>query len=177
MVKTGKIGFWILLPLFLFSNASIDHGQPVDKAIENGSYRLNTTGAIENVLTGHITFDEKVDTNSKGKQTTRLELKLENTAEHHMSFIISKELPVPGNLLGLHKVKTQAAGLLNNLDGVFGFADVSALGEQPFFTNNGSVQILEATDDLLRGKLDLRLQNFEGRSIELSGIFIATRSK
>lgn len=180
IVRTGKIGFWVLLPLFLFSNMGVAYELPMDPAVINGNYRLRATGTFNNVLSGHIVFNEKVDSIAKGKRVTHLELKLDhaqNTSEHHMGFVISKELSGSGNLVGYYDVKAKVAGFSNNVDGVFGFADIDALGEQPFFTNNGTVHITDVVDGLLHGEVNIRLRNFEGKSIDLSGSFIATRSR
>lgn len=180
IVKTGKIGFWVLLPLFLFSNMGVAYELPIDSTVENGSYRLKTTGTLNNEFTGHVIFSEKVDSIAEGKRVIHLELKLDhgqNASGHRMGFVFSKQLSGSDKLMGYYEAKAQVAGFSNSDDGFFGFVDVDALGEQPFFTNNGTVHITDMTDGALHGEMNMELRNFEGKSIGLSGSFIATRSK
>lgn len=179
IVKTGKLGIWVILPLFLISNTGVAYELPVP-TIENGDYRLATTGAFDTVLIGHIVFETEVDSVSGGKQIVRIELKLdhiESTTDHSMGFWLTKHAYGPDGLKGDYKVSAKTAGLSANAEGVFGFADIDVLGEQPFFTDYGLVRISELDDKLLHGDLNITLQSFEGKTIGVSGSFIATRSK
>ena len=114
------------------------------------------------------------------KSVKRLELELnydENSSQHHVGFVISKQLSDSGDLIGSYNVKAKGAGYTSLIDGVFGFADVPILGEQPFYAYNGAIEILDVKNDLVRGEIDVTLRNFEGQNIELSGGFIAARRK
>ena len=61
IVKTGKLGLWVLLPLLLFSNTEVAYRSPMNAVMENGSYNLTTAGIFEKTLSGQIVFNEKVD--------------------------------------------------------------------------------------------------------------------
>lgn len=179
IVKTGKLGLWVLVPLFLISNTGVAYELPL-APIENGEYRLSATGAFDKILTGHIVFDKKVDSVSGGKQLVRIELKLdhsETTIGHSMGFLLAKHADDPNDLKGNYEVSAKAARLSANSEGAFGYADINALGEQPFFADYGFVHISAIDDKLLHGDLNMTLGNFEGQTIEISGSFIATRSK
>lgn len=179
IVKTGKLGLWVLVPLFLISNTGVAYELPV-APIENGDYRLSATGAFDKVLIGHIVFDKKVASISGGKQLVRIELKLDHseaTTDHSMGFLLAKHADDPDDLKGNYEVSARAAGLSANSEGAFGFADLNALGEQPFFADYGFVHISVSDNQLLHGDLNITLRNFEGKTIEISGSFIATRSR
>lgn len=179
IVKTGKIGFWILLPILFISNTGIGYEAPRGPSIENGTYRLLMTGVSDEILTGHIVFNEASGMNN-GKQIVRIELKFEHSEEslgHNLGFVLSKHVSDTKELVGYHKVSTKAASFTNNIDGVFGFADIGTMGEQPFFTAAGKINITQITNDRLRGGMNITLQNFEGRSIDISGSFIALRGQ
>lgn len=177
--KIGKISLWILLPLFLISNTGVTSELPV-APIENGDYRLAVTGAFDKILIGHIVYNKQLDSERGGKQLVRIELKLEHidaTTDHSMGFWLAKHANGPDDLKGNYEVSAKAAGLSANIEGVFGFADINILGEQPFFADYGSVNISALDAKLLHGDLNITLRNFEGKTIEISGSFIATRSK
>lgn len=179
IIKTGKIGFWVLLPLFLISNTGVAYELPA-APIENGDYRLAATGAFDKVLIGHIVFDKEVDSISGGKQLVKIELQLDHieaTTAHSMGFLLTKHADGSDDLKGNYEVSAKAGGFSANVEGVFGFADINALGEQPFFADYGSVQISSLNDKLLHGDLNITLRSFEGKTIDITGSFIATKSK
>ena len=178
ILKACKIGFWFFLPLVLISNTHYD--SPLRLPVENGEYLLKVSGSFDTVLTGHVFYTEDMVVVERGIRMARVGLELNHakeTVDHVMRFAITKHAKVPGDLVGVHQVSTKAAGIANNLDGIFGFADIDILGEQPFFTNYGTVAITHIENGLLHGNLNLTLRNIEGQKIFVSGSFIAADTK
>jgi len=180
IVKTGKIGFWVLLPLFLISNTNIAYESTTVPLVENGNYLFKATGALDRVFSGEIFFSESIDSLTGNTYVTRFELKLDSvddTIDHHMGFVLSKRVLDTAELLGNYKVNTKSVGISNEVEGVFGFADIKILGEQPFFAEDGRLRITDMADGFLHGNLKMTLRNFEGRSIDISGNFVAKKRK
>lgn len=180
LAKTSKVGLWMLLPLFLVSNSGLTYGPSTVSPVKDGSYFFKASGAYEGVLQGQIDFETDVKTLNDGMPVTRLEIRLghaEEKAPHSMGFVITKRTTTAKDLVGQYKVNSTNAGFSNTLEGVFGFADLAILGEQPFFAHRGAINMTSVGNDILKGDLKLTLRNFEGRTINVSGSFIATKNE
>lgn len=174
-----KISTVLFLPLFLFSGIQVDNkGYSPSNVLLMGEYDLQSTGNLNKNLTGDITFETSIEKTSSGTSFSTLNLKLHDgnsNDQHTMQFLISKENFSNEMPLGAYKVTKDADGFLNYFDGVFGFADIKALGEFPLFAQNGEIKIKYIDAQMARGYMLIYLRNANGKSIRLEGDFMAKR--
>lgn len=177
--KFFKISTVLLLPLFLFSGIKVDNKVywPSDVLL-TGEYDLQSTGNLNKNLTGNITFETSIEKTSSGTSFSTLKLKLDDdksNTEHMMQFLISKENSSNEIALGTYIITKDTDGFLNYFDGVFGFANIEALGEFPLFAQNGEIKIRYLDAKTVRGYMRIDLRNANGKSIHLEGGFMAKR--
>lgn len=174
-----KISTVLLLPLFLFSGIKVDNEvYSPSNVLLIGEYDLQSTGNLNKNFTGDITFETSIEKTSSGTSFSTLKLKLDDgksNAEHMMQFLISKENSSNKMALGTYKVTKDDDGFLNYFDGVFGFANIKALGELPLFAQNGEIKIRYIDAKTVRGYMRIDLHNANGKSIHLEGGFMAKR--
>ncbi|WP_425235325.1 hypothetical protein [Ulvibacterium sp.] len=123
------------MPLFLISNYRLE--VPLGNPDELGNkYILEATGAVNTVFEGKVRFETLIEEENNGIPTPTLVLKLENVEEGHqqaVEFLISQqdcpnELPV-----GTYKVAKNIDGFMDSFDGIFGYANLKALGVTSLF--------------------------------------------
>lgn len=178
-MKFFKISTVLLLPLFLFSGIKVDNrGYLPSNVLLIGEYDLQSTGNLNKNLTGDVTFETAIEKTNSGTSFSTLRLKLDDgksNAEHMMQFLISKENSSIEIALGTYKVTKDEDGFLNYFDGVFGFANIKALGEFPLFSQKGEIEIKYIDTQTVRGYMQIDLRNAIGKSIHLEGGFMAKR--
>lgn len=176
-LKSLKFGFWILLPLFLVSNTGIDSNFWVSNNFE-GSYDLQVTGAVNERFLGSVHFETTLESTNQEVPFSNLSLKFTNNDlhnEHSLEFLISKQNTQHLISIGKYEISENIDGLLDDFDGVFGFANVRMLGEKPFFTDKGKIVITQMSDKALRGYVSVSLVSMQGDAIYLKGSFHAVR--
>jgi hypothetical protein len=99
----------------------------------------------------------------------------ENKDTHSLGFLICDQDNAKEIQRGSYKVPGKIEGFLNYFDGVFGFANIKALGEQPFFAESGRIVIADVGSVILHGKIDVQLENPEGKRLSIKGNFTAIR--
>ena len=179
ILKSLKISFWILLPLLFISSTKGGQGFYVSNYIE-GSYELRATGAIEQQLCGVVYFENTLESNNLGIQCSTLSLKFNSNGssdQHSMELLITKQYQSRPIKKGKYKVSEDIEGFLNDFDGVFGFANVRSLGEEPFFAKKGKVVITKITALGLRGYMDVTLKCKKGNRIFINGSFNAAEKR
>ena len=177
--KSIKICFLILLPLFLISNSKADLGINGRNPYKGG-YELNITGALEQQFFGFVHYESSQESTSRGRLFSTLSLKFDNTAlnnQHNIEFLITKQNQSQIISLGKYEVVEDIEGLLDGFDGVFGYANIKALGEEPFFTKKGNVIITEFSDNGIQGYVDVTLYREKGKTIYINGRFNAVGKK
>lgn len=75
--------------------------------------------------------------------------------------------------LGSFAVARRISGFMEDFDGVFGYANIEALGELPYFTHYGSITIERVSDAEIGGYADLTFRSPEGSLFNLKGGFMA----
>lgn len=177
--KSLKFGFWILLPLLLISNNKVEF-EAKGPSTMGGSYELHATGALEQQLNGLVYFKSEQQATSQGIPFSTLTLKFDDVAPNHyhdIEFLIAKQNQSHMISKGTYEVTRNVEGLLDNFDGVFGFANIKALGEKPFFAYKGKVVITQFSNTGLQGYVDVTLKCTKGRKLYIKGSFNATRQK
>ncbi len=177
LLKIGLLSLYGVFCAFLLSGAKVN-----SKAISNleshGTYAIQSTGSLDQYLGGEVNFETSFETNKNQNSTSILKLKLaceDNTFEHSIEFLIAKENTSNQISKGSYLVSQENRGFLNNFEGVFGFANINSLGELPFFAKSGEVHIDFADDITVVGTLNVSLQNANGKSINLTGDFVALK--
>ncbi|TMM58759.1 hypothetical protein FEE95_04830 [Maribacter algarum] len=174
--KAAKLVLWVLLPTLFISGTKLNT-DTFSKVNSDEDYTLRASGNLNNSLNGTIRFETSVVTTSKGISFSVLKLKLESEKSlipHSMEFLIS-EKESDSVLEGTHKVSNNNEGLLNYFDGVFGFANINALGELPLFAKSGEIQIEYLDETNLKGVINIQMSNAIGKSVKVKGNFVATK--
>ena len=179
ILKSLKISFWILLPLLFISGTKSGPDFYVSNYFE-GSYELQATGAFEQQLFGVVYFENTLETNNQGIQFSTLSLKFISNGlseQHNMEVLITKQIQSNSIKKGKYRVSEDIEGFLNDFDGVFGFANVRSLGEEPFFAKKGKVVITQISELGLRGYIDVTLKCNKGNKIFINGSFNAAEKR
>ncbi|NAS10826.1 hypothetical protein [Poritiphilus flavus] len=141
-----------------------------------GSYELNTDGVYHLQLRGESYFEIGTEKTASGKPFKVIKLNLksgEGHADHSLGFVISQKGENTISLPGTFQVNEKIDGFLDSFEGVFGFANIPDLGEQPFFAKRGKITISKTGLDKLGGRIDVRLVNPEGKQLIIKGNFTA----
>jgi len=179
ILKSLKSSFWILLPLLFISGT--EHSQ--DSYVSNyseGSYELQVSGALEQQLCGVVYFENTLETNNQGIPFVTLSLifiENESLVQQNMELLISKQNQSVPIKKGKYGVAEDIEGFLNDFDGVFGFANLRSIREEPFFAKEGKVVISKISELGLKGYLDITLKCNKGTKIFINGSFSATRER
>lgn len=159
-----------LVPIFLISNANVNKQQK--------ERDFNTIETFNHELFVKMRFSVGTEMAVDGTNFSTLKLHIENEnklSEDSLEFIISREKSLgkigPGN----YKIAKDKDGLLNYVDGVFGFLDKKDSGELPFFAHFGEITITELDEELVNGFLNIAFENTIGESIEIKSDFVALR--
>jgi len=174
--KLAKISLCVLLPTLFMSGTKMEKGLVSTSLDTNNFIRL--TGSLNKNLSVTIGFETAIETTSKGTSFSTLKLKLENNDEvlpNSIEFLIAKENAKQPLSKGTYKVSPSHEGLLNYFDGVFGFANVKALGELPLFAKSGEIRIDMLNDTNVEGSIRIQMRNAVGKSININGNFIASK--
>ena len=176
ILKSLKISFWILVPLLFISNTKAEP-LTVPNNFE-GNYDLKATGAIEQSLEGTVSFKAFTESSNNGTSFSSLSLTFVNNEqgfEHELEFIISEQNESELLSTGKYEIKDNIDGFLNNFDGVFGYANINIIGEQPFFTTMGKVVITRIGKADLKGYVDVNLRSNGGKVLMIKGDFHAIK--
>lgn len=179
ILKSLKISFWILLPL-LFISGTKSGPDFYGSYYFEGSYELQATGALEQQLCGVVYFENTLETNNQGIQFSTLTLKFidnESSDQHSMELLITRQNQSSPIKKGKYGVSENIEGFLNDFDGVFGFANVRSLGEEPFFAKKGIVVITQISELGLSGYIDITLKCVKGTKIFINGSFSAAEKR
>ncbi|WP_394747793.1 hypothetical protein [Spongiimicrobium salis] len=174
-LRMGRILFWTIVPMLFVSHNPVGE-EVVVQSLLNSSYHLKATGDLEEDLVGDFDFETATKIANDGTKFSTLVLRLENNKlDHAVEFLISKKDMEANAFKGTYEVSENINGFLNYFDGVFGYADIDALGELPFFASKGRISIQEIDKDMLSGTLSVTLRNAKGEMINLVGSFAANK--
>jgi len=177
VIKSLKLGLWVILALIFTSSSSIEE-KPDKKMLAAGSYVPNIAGERQLKLEGIINFETTKKCSPKGKEYTILKLTLNDNQEvpgHSLEFFLSKQYQSMKIGHGRHKISENIEGFLNYFDGVFAFANMNQFGELPFFAKNGSITIDNIDDRIIKGSINVVFENPNDEIVGLNGEFIAIR--
>jgi hypothetical protein len=176
-LKITKLSILILIPALFISGSQLDDLKSNELGNDNG-YVMQVEGNLNEKFTGIVSFETTVESEFKDTSfaTLKLRLRTENhILAHSIEFLISKENTTDILPAGVYKISKNKEGFLNYFDGVFGFANIEALGELPLFAESGKIQIDYLDDSRVKGKLNIQMSNTNGKFVQLNGDFIAAR--
>lgn len=179
LIKSLKVGLWIILPLIFTSNNSTEI-KSSKRVLSVGSYVLNVDGESELKLEGVINFETEIKRFSKGEEYTTLKLSLTDGQQfpgHSLGFFLSKHYQSVEIGNGRHEISGNIEGFLNYFDGVFGFANINQFGELPFFAKNGAIIIENMDEEVLKGSINVVFENLNEDNFEITGNFIAQKNR
>lgn len=176
-IKSIKVAVLLILPLFYGSSL---HNSATETLNSNeGAYLLKTKGEKEINLQGVVTFDSSIEVGIHGEKYAILKLNLSDTKSingHSFGFLISRPI-LSAKLIGVgdYKITSNINGFLDYFEGVFGFANVNAFGETPYFAKSGSISIDDIEQSRIKGYLNIAFENSNGEVMSVSGKFDAAR--
>ncbi len=174
LIKYSKYFLIGLLPLLFISSIGSDQGSSLD--LRQGKFLSLFSEFGTQELKGDMSFESTSQSFRDGRYLNSIKLRLEDNSEEVPSvieFVLSKESKVDDALpVGNYKVN-HIDGFISHFDGVFGVANISSLGERPFFATEGSIQISHVGLKGVKGTLNMRLSNGDGEAIKILGNFEA----
>lgn len=176
MLKSFKIGFWFLIPLFFITNSDLE---PIAKAKKTQDVlAMRANGAFQELLDGRVTFETSKGIADEGTPYASISLKFESEEQNQeqlMGFYIKKQDNSKEFTIGEYELSKHIKGFLNNFDGVFGYADIESLGDKPLFAKKGKLVITQIDADNIRGYLNVRFNDNDnnGNALFVKGNFHA----
>ncbi len=173
LIRSSKLILLGFLPLLCISSINSDRGAEKDFVEEYG-LRMVTEDTIQE-LEGTMSFEHAVENFKDGQYFNSLKLRLNcNSVEipNNVEFTIAKENKISKLSIGHYKVNP-IDGFINHFDGIFGVANISSMGERPFFSADGTIRILKIEDNSVMGRMNMTLSNGDGSTIKIVGKFEA----
>ena len=142
-----------------------------------GTYELRTSGGENLKLQGVVWFESMNEPGENGQTYSVLKLQLDGLdihSPHSMGFFVARQLKKEPLGTGTYEFNKDIDGFLAHFEGVFGFASINALGEQPYFARKGKLTIEHMGKDVLSGTLAVTMENTRGETLSVGGEFNAT---
>lgn len=157
-----------LVPLLLLSNAEFDSGTKagIFHNSENFDYHSHYK----------TNFQTGTETTYDGTRFSVLKIHIEDVnvaSEPAVEFIISRKKSLGEIGPGAYRIAKDKDGLLNHIDGVFGFLDSKNSGDLPFFAHFGEITIADLGEEAINGSMDIYFKNTIGDAIHINGNFKA----
>lgn len=174
MLKSMKIAFWFLMPFLFISNSDIDPNMASNGKLEGFTHYANEP--FEQLLKGKATFETNMGTTDQGAAYSSISLRFGNEGnnqEHIMGFLIKKMNSQKQLAIGEYGLSGHINGLLNNFDGVFGYADAKSLGGEPLFMKKGKLVITQIDEFNIYGYLDVVFMDNSNGELFVKGDFQA----
>ncbi|MCE2613782.1 hypothetical protein LVD13_12435 [Flavobacteriaceae bacterium D16] len=172
-----KSVLWIILPLILFSfisNRIAD--SPV--SVNDGTYVLTASSGTQKEITGTVAFREREVVSKNGHLLNVLQISFNNANLEqglNMEFLISVRSDNEAITEGKYYVNRYISGFVSEFNGVFGYANLHSQGEEPYFSKTGHLQLSSKSDKVIKGNMDVSLQDVDGKKLQLQGSFSALR--
>lgn len=173
LVKSFKLILLGFLPLLCISSITSDKSVEKDFVEENWLRVVSDDGIQE--LEGKMSFEYTVENFKDGQYFNTLKLRLNSGSSEipeNVEFTIAKENKTSKLSIGHYKVNP-IDGFINHFDGIFGVANISSMGERPFFAANGTIHISKIEENNVAGRMNMTLSNGDGSTIQIVGKFEA----
>ena len=173
IIKTVKLTIWGLLPI-LFGAPGDEVHLFTTLSQTPGTYHLAAVSDQEVLLEGTVYYEVVQGFKENGRAYSILKFHLSPAAgntPHSLGFYIAQENGAWPR--GTYRMAHDIDGFRHHFDGVFAFADINAMGEQPFFAKTGKLTIGYSTPESLGGTLAMTMLNANGQTVAIQGDFIA----
>lgn len=164
----------LLIASFFFMSNENTTNRTVPNAVEDGKYVITVSGDVEMELIGDAVFKTKVQKNSKKVSFSTLDLMFKNSENPNLSalgFYIAQQNRTKKITEGSYAISAQAKSFLRDFNGAFGFVSHQKLGNEPFYTEKGKVEIYNVEENSIRGVIKATLKTNKGKIIYISGEF------
>ena len=169
LIKIFKVLFLGLVPMLLISNRH----QEIELPAQSGeSFSFHSNNLVKTLDTSS---DVEIKANTfdmpDGKSSLELELLIQEDGEPYtISLFISG---VSQSAERFHKKYTVAPieGFLSDFSGIFGVVNIDSLGEKPFFSKTGNIELVAMANDRLKANLNMQFSNEKGKTITIYGEF------
>lgn len=162
-----------IVAFFMFASGSMVKKElPV---MEKGQFQLNAYGVANQDICGSATFIEKVTQDRKGEESSQVWLKFDfSTTEDHNSIeIVLSNSQVKDIKVGKAYKFDNRSQTYADFDGIYGFADIAAIDELPFFAERGTLTVKEMDGNVIQGELNAEFKNASKGKIIFKGSFNA----
>ncbi|MUH37287.1 hypothetical protein D9O36_15660 [Zobellia amurskyensis] len=176
--NTTKVGFWLLLSVFFFSNSGVNHKTSPSSSLEN-VYALSSievSDSLVKILEHPLVFESSTSVSRGGIPFTSIEIKPADD-EQLFGILISKPTKDMHSIMGRHEIDSNFNSLLSEFNGVFGYINITDVDEKPYFSYKGFLNITEINEQLVSGSLNLSFKNSEGRTVHVNKKFKAHKNK
>ena len=157
LIKSSKYFLIGLLPLFFISSIGSEQRTSLDYSKEK-SLRIFYEGGKKEVK-GAMSFASSVESFRDSRYLNSIKLRLTDNSGKYpnvIEFVLSKESAQDELPIGNYKVN-HIDGFISHFDGVFGVANISSLGERPFFATSGVIQITHVGTKEVGGNVNMLL--------------------
>lgn len=173
IIKMVKLTIWGLFPILI--GIPGEEGQLFSARTQSpGTYHLTAVGDQEVLLDGAVYYEVVQDVKENGHTYSIIKFHLSPQSEnmlHSLGFYIAQEKGVWPR--GTYRMSNDIDGFQHHFDGVFAFADINVMGEQPFFANTGKLTIDYSIPKAIGGSLAMTMLNSKGKSVAVRGDFMA----
>lgn len=172
--KFLKLVCFGIVPFMLLSGGS--KVGVTNNKLDDGTCSFSIIGSTNFHIDGFASFKRITEPDNFGNIADKLVLSFsdcDTNKMHNLEIVIaSTNTDDVGVSVGKHKIKNIHC-LINRFSGVYGFADLSEVGELPFFVKSGDVIIKESISNKVDGNLEVQLENANGESLNVKGSFNA----
>lgn len=113
-IRTGKIGFWWLLPIVLISNTGTsDNRLLAETFVEDGRYYITAGEISGGKISGSAVFNKTTLFRGQRKKFSRIEIDLDpsgNAIGYSMGLVLFKQLDGSENPVGYYNVSEKTLG-------------------------------------------------------------------
>ncbi|NNE03580.1 MAG: hypothetical protein HKN52_10475 [Eudoraea sp.] len=144
--------------------------------MDSGTYVLSANGLTLDEIKGNVTFNERELVSKNGHLLNVLTINFDDAGIKeglNMEFLISVRSDDEPISEGNYYVNRYISGFVSEFNGVFGYANLDTQGEEPYFSKTGHLQITKKSDDLIQGKMEVTLEDVQGKRLQLQGSFSA----
>lgn len=162
-----------IVPLILLVSGSDTEGERL--VLKEGTCQFKILGKTNLDLTGVAMFKSISENEGRDILRNMLELTFEfnsETSKELIRFMVPQKLGQQNVEVGKYRIKS-VKGLLNDVEGTYGFTDLGTQSELPYFVNRGAINILKSDDNGLVGSVEMEFRNTEKEILHVEGFFNA----
>lgn len=169
MIRVLNIFSCIVIIVLFTSYLSVNENVPYN----NDYNTFQFTGSVNKEVKAEMQFKSSKEILKNGVIISTLNLELKNIEENLLSLVISnldESISVGSYRISNNKPKTST-----NFNEIFGYLNIVKSNDLPFYTEEGKIVITKIDANVVKGYLNLELENFNGESVLITGRFLANK--